>query len=119
MHIFYENFLLYGVTFHAAQPPNNVHLAQVTKNALTFQWDPAQLFCSYQINAEGCGVCPNTTLNTFVTCVVHDIPANSNSNNSVCTLSVKTTVCGFQSESSETATAILRGIQCTKCTQIL
>ena len=93
---------------HAAPPPNNVHLAQVTKNALTFQWDPVQLICSYKVNAEDCGVCPNTTLNASVTCVVNDI-LTSASSNSVCTLSIETTVCGFQSNISGTATAILKG----------
>ena len=93
-----------------APPPDNVHLAQVTKNALTFQWDPVQSICSYKVNAEGCGVCPNTTLNTSVTCVVNDILVNSASNNSVCTLSVETMVCGFQSNVSEVVTATLKGI---------
>ena len=56
-------------------------------------------------------MCPNTTLDASVTCVVKldDILTDSASKNSTCTLSVETTVCGFQSESSETAIAILKG----------
>ena len=54
-------------------------------------------------------MCPNTTLNASVTCVVNDI-LTSTSNKSVCTLSIETTVCGFQSNISETVTAILKGI---------
>ena len=101
------------MTDNAAPPPDNVHLAQVTKNALTFQWDPVQSICSYiqyKVNAEGCGVCPNTTLSASVTCIVNDILANGTSNNSVCTLSVETMVCGFQSNVSEVVTAMLKGI---------
>ena len=98
--------------YTAAPPaPDNVHLAQVAKNALTFQWEPVQFICSYKVNAEGCGMCPNTTLHASVTCVVkvNDILTNSASKNFVCNLSISTTACGFQSESSETAMAILRG----------
>ena len=78
---------------------------------LTFQWEPVQLVCSdteYKINAVGCGACPNTTLNTSVTCVVNNIVT---SNLTVCVLSVKTTVCGFQSNSDEAVTAMLKGMQ--------
>jgi hypothetical protein len=92
---------------NVAPPPDNVRLAQVTKNALTFQWDPVELICSYKVNAEGCGVCPNTTLNVSVTCVVNDNVRLAN--NSVCTLSVETMVCGFQSDTSEAVTAMLKG----------
>ena len=95
---------------YTAPPPNKIHLAQVTKNALTFQWDPVQFICSYmqyKVNTEGCGVCPNTTLSESVTCAVNDILTNSNS---VCTLFVETMVCEFQSNVSETVTATLKGI---------
>jgi hypothetical protein len=60
----------------------------------------------YKVNADGCGVCPNTTLNASVTCVVNDILAN----NSVCILSVESMVCGFHSNISEAVTAMLKGI---------
>ena len=52
-------------------------------------------------------MCPNTTLGESVTCAVNDILTNSNS---VCTLSVETMVCGFQSHVSEAVTAMLKGI---------
>ena len=92
----------------AQSPPDNIRLAQVSRNVLTFQWDPVQLICSsYKINAVGCGACPNATLNTSVTCVV----SNLLTNNSICTLSIETTVCGFQRNISEAATALLKGIQ--------
>ena len=102
--------LVYIKLNYAAPPPDNVRLAQVTKNAVTFQWDPVQSICSYKVNAEGCGVCPSTTLSASVTCVVNNILANGTSNNSVCTLSVETMVCGFQSNVSETVIAMLKGI---------
>ena len=82
---------------------------------LTFQWDPVQLVCSdfeYKINATNCGMCPDTTVNTSVACVVGDIDlltSTSNTNGTVCTLSIETTVCGFQSNSSEAVTALLKG----------
>ena len=103
-------FICESLNDNAAPPPDNIHLAQVTKNALTFQWNPVQSICSYmqyKVNAEGCGVCPNTTLSASVICVVNDILTNSNS---VCTLSVETMVCGFQSNVSETVIAMLKGI---------
>ena len=99
--------------YHTAPPPDNVHLAQVSRNVLSFQWVSVQLVCSditeYKINAVGCGACPNITLNTSVTCVVSNILTS----NTVCVLSVKTTVCGFQSNSSEAVTSMLKGMQYT------
>ena len=99
---------------HVAPPPDNTHLAQIsTKNALTFQWDPIQSICSdtigYKVNAMNCGVCPNTTLNPSVTCVVSSA---FNGNKSVtCALSVETTVCGTNTgNTSNTVAAILRGM---------
>ena len=86
---------------------------------LTFQWDPVELVCSdieYKINATNCGLCPDATFNTSVTCVVRNIDlltGTINTSDTVCTLSVKTTVCGFQSNVSEAATALLKGTQ--KC----
>ena len=85
---------------------------------LTFQWDPVQLVCSdiveYKVNATNCGLCPDATVNTSVTCLVRntDLLTNtSNTNDTLCTLSVETTVCGFQSSMSESATAMLKGTQ--------
>ena len=79
---------------------------------LIFQWDPVQLVCSdiieYKVNAVGCGACPNTTLNTSVTCVVSNIVT---SNLTVCILSIKTTLYGFRSNSSEAVTSMLKGMQ--------
>ena len=86
---------------------------------LTFKWDPVQIVCSdigYKVNATNCGICPDATVNTSVICVVRDtdlVTSTSNTNDTLCTFSVETTVCGFQSNVSESATALLKGTQ--KC----
>ena len=95
---------------HAAPPPDNIHLAQVSKNALMFQWGELGVCpnsIGYKVNATNCGVCPNTTLSTSVTCVVSSMFTR---NSSMCTLSVETTVCGNnRGNRSNTVTAILKG----------
>lgn len=93
-----------------ALPPTNIHLAQVSKNVLTFQWDSICTDLGYKIIAMNCGVCPNTTLGKSITCVV----SNQLPNDSVCTLSVElNSVCGFQTgigNESNAIMAILKGI---------
>jgi hypothetical protein len=92
-----------------APPPDNVHLAQVSKNALTFQWEPAGVCpdsTGYNINATNCGVCPNTALNTALTCIVSGVFIASKK----CSLSVETTVCRINTGNrSRTVTALLKG----------
>ena len=82
---------------------------------LTFQWVLVQLVCSgieYKVNATNCGLCPDATVNASVTCLVTNTDLlTSTSNDTLCTLSVETTVCGFQSKVSEAATAMLKGTQ--------
>lgn len=61
----------------------------------------------YKVNAVNCGVCPNVTQNTSVTCEVRDTFSGN------CTLSVETIVCGFQNSSengSDPVTVILKGV---------
>ena len=99
-----------NVNHCAAPPPDNIHLSQISKNELVFQWDPVQSVCldiGYKVNAMNCGVCPDTIFTTSLTCIVNE------AFNSMCTLSVETTVCGFQGNVSEAATAMLKGTQ--KC----
>jgi DUF4097 and DUF4098 domain-containing protein YvlB len=94
-----------------APPPDNVHLAQARKNALTFQWEPGVCPAStgYKVNATNCGVCPNTTLSTSLTCVVSSVFTSKKS--TFCSLSVETTVCGINTGNrSSTVTAILKGM---------
>lgn len=105
--------LLYN---HAASPPATVHVAQVTTNALTFQWEHGVKVCpvnviGYKVNATNCGVCPNTTFSPSVTCVVSSV-FNAYGNKSItCALSVETTVCGTNTgNTSNTVMAILKGM---------
>ena len=77
-----------------------------------FQWDPVCQDIEYKVNATNCGICPNATFNASVACIVGDIDlltGTGNTNVTMCTLTVETTVCGFQSNPSEAATALLKG----------
>ena len=112
--IHFRIIIIINFSMHAAPPPNNVHLAQVSKNTLTFQWGepgvcPLSYTIGYEVNAMNCGVCPNTTLNTSITCNVSRV---FTSNTSIsCTLAIETTVCGSNvGNKSDTLTAILKGI---------
>ena len=54
-------------------PPGNVHLESNDSNQITFAWDEVITQCSslrYVITAINCGVCPNTTTDTNVTCTI-------------------------------------------------
>ena len=65
--------------------------ANYSSRIVTFLWSPVAPDCPaihYNILASNCGSCPTTTNHTTVTCT--DIPIND----SVCTLSVQTVVCG-------------------------
>ncbi len=97
---------------HAAPPSDNVRLAQVSKNALIFQWEPAGVCpdsIGYKVNATNCGVCPNTTLNTSLTCVVSGV-FTAGKESTFCSVSVETTVCGINTGNRSSAvTAILKG----------
>ena len=110
-----QNILNMHFILHAAPPPDNVHLAQVGKNALTFQWDPVQSVCpdsiiGYKVIAANCGVCPNMTLSTSVTCTTSGMLTTNIS--TLCTLSVETTTCGTSTGNKSkinAATAAFKG----------
>lgn len=96
---------------HVAPPPDNVHLAQVSKNALTFQWEPG--ICpnstGYKVNATNCGMCPNTTLSTSLTCVVSGV-FTASIKTAFCSLSIETVACGINTGNrSSTVAALLKG----------
>ena len=97
-----------------APPPDNVHLDEVDLHRLNFHWDPVPSVCSaikYKITATNCGVCPNATLNTSVTCAINDQMKMNGINNS-CILSVRSIACeGIVGDSSNIVTATLRGMQ--------
>ena len=116
MHTLYDNDTDKDTinNYCAAPPaPDNVHLAQVSKNALTFQWDPVQSVCpdniiGYKVIATNCGVCPNTTLSTSVTCITSSMLTTNISK--LCSLSVETTACGTNTGNrSNAVTAVFKG----------
>ena len=108
---------------HTAPPPDNVHLAQVSKNALTFQWEPGVCPNSmgYKVNATNCGVCPNTTLTTCtsLTCVISS-EFTASKKITFCSLSIETIVCGINTGNrSNTVRALLKGtLQSQSCTNV-
>ena len=75
---------------------------------LTFNWSPSNLDCDaihYNISAIGCGVCPNNTSNTSVTC---DVTLSPNST-MFCSLSVWPIICGnIAGNISNSASATLK-----------
>ena len=110
-----------NISHITAPPPDNVHLDDVDLHRLNFRWDPVPSDCpsiDYKITATNCGVCPSATVNAAVTCVINDLIEVNRINNS-CTLSVQSVVCGgIVGDSSNTVTAILRGIMKRYCTCI-
>ena len=75
-------------------PPNGVHLERFQ---LVFVWNEVTAtsqcpYIQYIITAINCGICPNTTTNTNVTCTLTDISASTNR---TCMFAVQTEVCGY------------------------
>ena len=72
--------------------PIDLQLSHVTTGELNFKWNRI-VQCSslrYEIDAIGCGVCPNDTVNSNVTC--KDVPINS-TGESLCMFAMKAVVC--------------------------
>ena len=69
-----------------------------------FAWDEALTQCSaqYIITAINCGVCPNTTADKNVTCLLSNISLHTNN---TCMFAVQTEICGYlQGKRSEYVT---------------
>ena len=76
-------------------PPRNVHLESNDSNQITFAWDELVIQCPslrYVITAINCGVCPNTTTDTNVTCVQSNVSVHTNH---ICLFAVQTEICGY------------------------
>ena len=73
-------------------PPTNVHVEAIEMSRIVFAWNKASSTqCSsiqYVITTVNCGVCPNTTTNTKITCVQFSI------SNHTCMFAVQTEICG-------------------------
>ena len=76
------------------QPPSNVRVAAIEMNRIVFVWSELNSTkCSsiqYVITAINCGVCPNTTTITNITCVHFSV-----SNDIKCMFAVQTEICGY------------------------
>ncbi|MCG8622170.1 MAG: hypothetical protein MJE68_09280 [Proteobacteria bacterium] len=83
-------------------PPTNVHfeawMANKNQNVIMFAWDEIiGTQCSsiqYIIFAINCGVCPNATTNTNITCVYTQPDASLDTNNT-CLFAAQTEICGY------------------------
>ena len=77
-----------------------------------FAWDKVtDTLCSsilYVISAINCGVCPNTTVNTNITCVYTQSHNHMKVDNNTCMFAVQTEICGYlRGERSEYITVHL------------
>ena len=67
------------------EPLDDVHVSDINPNQFTVDWSPLASNClivTYIIITTNCGVCPNTTSDTFITCT------NLTINGQVCSVTV-------------------------------
>ena len=75
-------------------PPSGLHVETIDheSNQVVFAWNKLTARCSsiqYVITSINCGVCPNTTTNTSITCIQYSV-----STNGTCMIAVQTKICG-------------------------
>ena len=93
-------------------PPDDVHFGWFERNQLIFVWSEVTTtsqcpYIQYVITAINCGICPNTTTITTITCTLVN---TSISANQACMFAVQTEVCGYiLGERSEYVTVNLHG----------
>ena len=98
-------FLL--TTKQHAEPPGDIRISDISPNQFTIRWSPASLAsncppATYNIATTNCGMCPNTTSDTFITCT------NLTINGRICSLVVQTKACRHgSSEHSATANLMI------------
>ena len=76
-------------------PPSDIHVENKDSNQITFAWDELMTKCPslrYVITAINCGVCPNTTTYTNVTCIQSDVSVHTNR---TCLFAVQTEICRY------------------------
>ena len=115
--LFYElceivlKFYFYMYMNTDPSPPDDLRLAAVGINRLTFSWIPVLVTCpsiGYNITSMNCGVCPNFTLNTTVNCTV--TTNHIHRRDQMCTFYVQSIVCGnYTGNESNTITIELIG----------
>ena len=88
-------------------PPNDIHVETVDADQVKFVWSEVTSQCPcirYIISADNCGLCPNSTVDTTVTCT--NISSSVNVLNSICLFALQTETCGsILGEKSEYASA--------------
>ena len=86
-----------------AEPPDDIHISDISPNQLTIRWSPVSPTrncppVTYDIETTDCGMCPNTTSDTFITCT------NLIIDGQICSIVIQTKACGSNSsEHSGTA----------------
>ena len=90
-----------------AESPGDAHFSYISPNQFTIEWSPPANNCplvTYNIATTDCGVCPNTTSSTFITCT------NLTIDGQICSIVIQTRACGSHS-TTDTAnlTIELRG----------
>ena len=78
--------------FSVPFPPITDIIRRATNSLLIIKWNPVVPDCSaihYNILASSCGSCPTTTNHTNITCTDTVL-----TNNSMCTFTIQTVVCG-------------------------
>lgn len=88
---------LYNVEPLSQSTPTNTYLEAFDPevNQLVFAWNDVDIQCPhslYVITSTNCGVCPNTTVNTNVTCT--NFSKSELVMNGQCVFAVKTEICG-------------------------
>ena len=76
-------------------PPSDVHVEIMESNRLVFAWNKVTTQCPslrYIITAINCGVCPNTTTDTNITCIESNVSVHTNR---TCLFAVQTEICGY------------------------
>ena len=89
--ISYYSFFLWYILADYPQPRFVVNVDSRISQ-LKFIWNKPSTQCSslgYIITTTNCGLCPNTTTDTYITCVLVNITSVS-----VCTFSVQAEICG-------------------------
>ena len=76
-------------------PPSGLHVETIDheSNQVVFTWNKLTARCSsiqYVITAMNCGVCPNTTTDTSITCISYNVSAQMNG---TCMIAVQTKIC--------------------------
>ena len=109
VYISYIHFPFLYIATNPYPPPNDVHLADVRAEQVTFTWTSVSSSCSsvsYGITADNCGICPATTSTTTVTCF--DLQLSTEP--VVCTFRVSSVVCDLTGNPSEPVVVTIKGM---------